>query len=98
MSFDPMGYPQFDDCREIADGQKDAIIAAQKIHCEGQSAEIARLKTQVKELSDAYQKAIGPIKPADHKALITELCDALRDVLPYPLHTELVRRAREATR
>ena len=34
----------------------------------------------------------------DFKKLITELCDALRDVLPYPLHTELVRRAREATR
>jgi hypothetical protein len=34
----------------------------------------------------------------DLKKLITELADVLRDVLPYPLHTELVRRAREATR
>jgi hypothetical protein len=29
-------------CQEC--GRKDAIIAAQQIHCEGQSAEIARLK------------------------------------------------------
>ncbi len=28
-------------------------------------AEIERLKAQVKELSQAYQKAIGPIQPAD---------------------------------
>ena len=96
MSFDPMGYPQFDDCREIADGQKDAIIAAQKIHCEGQSAEINRLREQL-ELKDRILKSVAQ-QGIKQQRLITELCDALRDVLPYPLHTELVRRAREATR
>jgi archaellum component FlaC len=41
-------------------------------------AEIERLKAQVKELSEAYQKAIGPIQPAkdaELKALITEMAD-----------------------
>jgi hypothetical protein len=30
-------------------------------------AEIERLKAQVKELSEAYQKAIGPIQPAERR-------------------------------
>ena len=36
-------------------------------------AEIERLRAQVKELSDAYQKAIGPIRPAEKDAEIERL-------------------------
>ena len=36
-------------------------------------AEIARLRVQVKELSEAYQKAIGPIRPAEKDAEIERL-------------------------
>jgi hypothetical protein len=51
MSFDPMGYPQFDDCTEIADGQKDA--------------EIERLKELITELADALEgmKPISSMSP-----------------------------------
>jgi hypothetical protein len=92
MSFDPMGYPQF---TEIADGQKDAIIAAQKIHGEGQSAEIERLKSElVKAFSEVtYQRA-----------LITELADRLEKIdhnwpnEDYGIDAELIQRAREATK
>ena len=90
-------------------------------------AEIARLRVQVKELSEAYQKAIGPIRPAEKDAeierlkgendllqlkvgclesiqsknrdLITKLADQLsiwRN--PYGHQSELIQRAREASK
>jgi hypothetical protein len=36
-------------------GRKDAIIELQKIHCEGQSAQIDRLKALITELADALR-------------------------------------------
>src|SRR4029077_5227778 len=86
MSFDPMGYPQF---TETADGQKDAIIAAQKIHGEGQSAEIERLEKMYVEML---------------KALITKLADRLEKIdhnwpnEDYGIDADLIQRAREATK
>jgi hypothetical protein len=38
--------------------QKDAIIAAQKIHCEGQSVQIERLKAIIPELCDALESKV----------------------------------------
>jgi hypothetical protein len=72
-------------------------------HLKEKDAEIERLKAQVKELSEAYQKAIGPISPAhsDLKQLITELADALEegdgDGFFITENIELIQRAREAT-
>jgi hypothetical protein len=62
---------------------------------EAATKEIERLRVQVKELSEVYQKAIGPIRPAERdaeiersRALITELADALRHRLDYRLTDE----------
>ena len=53
------------------------LITTLRCEAEDKDAEIERLKAQVKELSEAYQKAIGPIQPADgslEKEAIEERC------------------------
>jgi hypothetical protein len=92
MSFDPMGYPEFG---EVTDGQKDAIIAAQKIHCKGQRAEIERLKDKLNK-ADQIVRGFDLMIRADRK-LIIELCDALDCYQLWQGHGELLQRAREAT-
>jgi hypothetical protein len=84
-------------CQEC--GRKDAIIAAQKIHCEGQSAEIERLKKVI---------SLDAVAIGNKNRIITELCDALENLNKgfatamwegtYRQNLELVQRAREATR
>jgi hypothetical protein len=84
-----------------ADAYEANIVEAYEAMLRKKDAEIERLKVQVKELSEAYQKAIGPIEPASQKALINELADALYEALaPYNLdrhNKDLIQRAREAT-
>ena len=58
--------------------------------------DINQLRDQL-ELKDQILKSVAR-QGIEQKKLITELCDALRDVLPYPAHTELIRRAREASK
>jgi hypothetical protein len=99
MSFDPMGYPHF---TETADGQKDAIIAAQKIHGEGQSAEIERLEKMYVEMFGFREEE--QIKNYELKALVTKLADRLEKIdhnwpnEDYGIDAELIQRAREATK
>jgi regulator of replication initiation timing len=74
-------------CQEC--GRKDAIIAAQKIHCEGQSAEIERLKKVI---------SLDAVAIGNKNRIITELCDALEQQSCWSTKMELIQRAREATR
>jgi hypothetical protein len=72
------------------------LLAEKDAEIERLKAEINRLREQL-ELKDQILKSVAQ-QGIEQQRLITELADVLRDVLPYPLHTELVRRAREATR
>jgi hypothetical protein len=84
MSFDPMGYPQFD---EIADGQKDAIIGA----------EIERLRKCARFAEDGVTALTERLEEKDK--LITELCDALElPFEEWTDQSDLIQRAREATK
>ena len=84
----------------IRPAQKDAIIQAQKIHCEGQSAEIARLKAENTALKMSIVEFQALVR--DNNALITELADALEegdgDGFFITENIELIQRAREATK
>jgi predicted ATP-dependent serine protease len=83
-------------CQEC--GRKDAIIAAQKIHCEGQNAEIERLKKVI---------SLDAVAIGNKNRIITELYEAL-DAFGNGIVTMgwakvqdielLIQRAREATK
>ena len=49
MSFDAMGYPQFDDCREIADQFYGNIISQRDAEIERLKAEIIRLHNMIED-------------------------------------------------
>jgi hypothetical protein len=112
MSFDPMGYPQFDDCREIADqfygniiGQKDAEI--ERLRGAGQAiSEQLKIAVREKQELKAELQNSGQ-RIAELEGLITELADALAYSTRFiqdhcadghPDSESLLQRAREATR
>jgi hypothetical protein len=64
----------YEQCLELSldwDSTEDIVHGCVDLVSKEKDAEIERLRAQVKELSEAYQKAIGPIQPAEHKQQVS---------------------------